>query len=322
MRGEGRDALPGFIAFPVPFLPFCGMSMNWQLFVALKAVKSRLPFGEALRRFKRRKVGYRPHPSNIGSTVEDLARLYALLHAQGGRMSGTVLEIGTGWFPISGILARLAGAERVILTDITPHMDALTFATAREIVTERLDQLAPLFGFDATAARATLAEAHTPEALGLDYHAPFRLDAIPDRSIDVVISRACLEHIPVPDLRGLMAGLFGKLRDDGFMIHAIDNGDHLAQIDRGISRLNFLTWSEGKHALIGRLMLTGENRLRHQQYAELFREAGYRVAAEDRFIHEPTRQQVGALALVPPYDSMTPDELATVTSWFMLRPAR
>ena len=214
------------------------MSMNWQLFVALKAVKSRLPFGEALRRLKRRKVGYRPHPSNIGSTVEDLARLYALLHARGGRMSGTVLEIGTGWFPISGILARLAGAERVILTDITPHMDALTFATAREIVTERLDQLAPLFGFDAAAARAILAEAHTPEALGLDYHAPFRLDALPERSLDVVISRACLEHIPVPDLRGLMAGLFGKLRDDGVMIHATDNSDHLPDLERAEARLD------------------------------------------------------------------------------------
>ena len=303
-------------------MSFRAMNMNWQLFVALAAVKSRIPFSDVLRRLKRRKIGYRPHPSNIGSTLEDLARLYALLHAQGGRISGTALEIGTGWFPISGILARLAGAERVILTDITPHMDDLTFATAREIVTERLDQIAPLFGFDAAAARAILADARTPEALGLDYHAPFRLDAIPDRSLDVVISRACLEHIPVPDLRRLMAGLCDKLRDDGFVLHAIDNSDHLAQVDRGISRLNFLTWGERKHALIGRLMMAGENRLRHQQYVALFQEAGYQVVAEDRFVHEPTRQQVGTLALVPPYDSMTPEELATVTSWFVLRPAR
>lgn len=297
------------------------MSMHWQTFVALKAVKSRLPFGEALRRLKRRNVGYRPHPSNIGSTVEDLARLYALLHAQGGRMAGTVLEIGTGWFPISGILARLAGAQRVILTDITPHMDALTFATARDIVTERLEQLAPLFGFDAAAARATLAGATMPADLGLEYHVPFRLDAIPDRSLDVVLSRACLEHIPVPDLRALMAGLRAKLRDDGVMMHAIDNSDHLAQVDRGISRLNFLTWSEWKNTLIRRLMRDGENRLRHQQYAALFQETGYRVVGEDRFIHEPTREQVGGLALVSPFDTMTADELATITSWFVLRPA-
>jgi SAM-dependent methyltransferase len=297
------------------------MSMNWQFWVALQAVKARLPFADALRRLKRRNVGYRPHSSNIGSTVDDLARLYALLHAQGGRMSGTVLEVGTGWFPISGILARLAGAERVILTDITPHMDAQTFATARDIVAERLDALAPLFGFDADAARATLAGAGTPGDLGLEYHAPFCLDDIPDRSVDVIISRACLEHIPVPDLRALMAGLRGKLRDDGVMMHAIDNGDHLAQVDRGISRLNFLTWTERKHALIGRLMCAGENRLRHRQYATLFQETGYRVVGEDRFIHEPTRQQVESLALVPPYDTMTEDELATVTSWFVLRSA-
>lgn len=296
------------------------MTMKWQLWVALNAVKTRLPFGDALRRLKRRNAGYRPNPSNIGSTVEDLARLYALLHAHGGRMSGTALEVGTGWFPISGILARLAGAERVILTDITPHMDALTFATARDIVTERLDQLAPLFGFDADAARATLARAGSPGDLGLEYHAPFRLDDIPDRSLDVIISRACLEHIPVPDLRALMAGLRGKLRDDGVMMHAVDNSDHLAQVDRGISRLNFLTWTERKNALIGRLMRAGENRLRHQQYATLFRETGYRVVGEDRFIDEPTRQQIGNLVLVPPYDTMTDDELATVTSWFVLRP--
>lgn len=105
----------------------------------------------------------------------------------------TVLEIRTGWFPIAGIIARLAGAERVILTDIVPLMDRETFLTAKQIVLDHLTDLTVEFGLDAGAYRDALVEAQTPQQLGISYTAH-------EASLDLVMSRACLEHIPSADL--------------------------------------------------------------------------------------------------------------------------
>lgn len=295
------------------------MIARWHLSLARRAVMSRIPFADALRRIKRRIRGYQPNQSNIASTFYDLRRLYNLMRANGVYFRGTVLEIGSGWFPIAGIIARLAGAERVILTDITSYMDEQTFLTARQIVLDRLDEVAAAFDIDPHAARGTLMEAPTPEELKLTYLAPFDMTDVPDASLDLVMSRACLEHIPVTDLEILVAGLRPKLSRDGFMAHAIDNSDHFSHIDPTISRVNFLSWSEAKHHLIWQFAKGGENRLRHHEYADLFRRTGYGVIGDDAFVHDKVLQSLSSLKISAPYNRMTAEQIATVTSWYVLR---
>ena len=297
------------------------MIERWKLHVAKTALRERLPLRRQARQLKRRLRGYEPDPSNIGSTLEDLARLAAVMGRRGLRFHGTVLEIGAGWFPLAGILVRTLGAERVLLADIEPHMDATTFRAARATALSRTDRIAELFGIAADSVRQLLATAESPSDIGLEYRAPFDLSAIPNGSVDIVMSRACLEHIPVPDLRRLMADLRPKLAPDGIMAHAIDHGDHLAYADRSINRLHFLTWSEARHKIVWRLMKGGENGLRDGEFARLFADAGYEVLASEGEVHEPTLRGIGRLQFRPPYDGMAPEELATLTSWFVLRPS-
>ena len=294
------------------------MFRKWHRRIALGAIKSRLPFIPTLRRWKRRLNGYEPHPANIGSTLDDLTQLYRLMHTHGRRFHGTVLEIGTGWFPVAGIVARLAGADRVILTDIVPNMDNETFLTAVRIVIEQIDDISKRFDLDPDTARSFLERARIPADLAMIYNAPMDLMNLPDGSLDIVMSRACLEHIPVSELKALMALLFGKIREGGIMAHAIDNSDHLAQVDPTISRLNFLTWTTGKHRVISYLRNGGENRLRHHEYANLFRQAGYSLIASEAFIPENVLSCVPSLRLVEPYSSMTAEQLAAVTSWYVV----
>lgn len=295
------------------------MIAPWQLALVRQATIARVPFADALRRLKRRVSGYRPNASNIGSTLYDLRQLHNLMRANELRFRGAVLEIGSGWFPIAGIVARLAGADRVILTDIIPHIDQQTFLTSRQIVLEQLDEIAKAFDFDPQTARATLIGAATPKELKLTYMAPFDITAVPDASLDLVMSRACLEHIPAPDLEALAARLRTKLKRGGFMAHAIDNSDHFSHVDPRLSRVNFLTWSDAKHHLMWSLARGGENRLRHHEYADLFRRNGYEVIASDAFIDAKVLQGLSRLKLVAPYNRMTAEQIAAVTSWYVLR---
>lgn len=285
-------------------------------------ILARVPFQNHLRRIHRRVAGYTPDPSNIGSTLDDLERLWAMARREGPPVRGVVLEIGAGWFPISGIIASLMGASRVILTDVTPHMDQSTFETARGIVLDRMEDVARRFGLDPAKAAQTLAGAATPGHLGIEYRAPVRWASIPDGSVDIILSRACLEHIPPEDLMELMVTARSRLSRKGLMAHAIDHSDHHSHGHPEISPLHFLTRRAATHQRMWDWARDGENRLRHHQYAGLFRDAGWQVLAEHAFTTERAAKdaRVDAWAFGPPFQTFTPEQNAVVTSWFVLAP--
>lgn len=283
--------------------------MGWKTYVARRAILQRLPGGQVLRSAKRRLFGYRPDPTNIELTLEQFE---ALRHAaaQGGQTlaGATVLEIGSGWFPTIPLLMVAHGAREVLLSDHVPHLDATTFATT-------LDVLAPtLARFPELAGRRTLEDFH------LRYLAPLRPAELADGSLDLVVSRTVLEHIDPPLLEQLLVGLRPKLAPGGLMVHCIDHSDHLEHNDRSLSKINFLTWSDRRHALVNRLTQEGENRLRHHEYRALFEACGYTVRHESGEPHEPTRRIAATLPLAGRFASMTPEQLSILTSYFVVAP--
>lgn len=283
--------------------------MDWRLRVAKQAVVGRIPFGEGLRRLKRRLFGYAPDPGNMRSTLANFEQMKAAFEAQGRTFNdATVLEIGTGWFPTIPILLSLCGAKRVLMSDLVPHMDEVTFASTLRFLRQ------------ARPDNARLAALSRLEELPLTYLAPFDVSAIPDQSVDAVVSRTVLEHIPEHVLIDLMKALRPKLRKDGLMVHLIDHSDHLEHVDRSISKINFLTWSEKKHAMVNHLTREGENRLRHHEYQRVFDTAGYRVVAADAEVHQPTLELAKDLPLVGPYRDMTAEQLAILSSLYVVAP--
>ena len=130
------------------------------------------------------------------------------------------------------------------------------------------------------------------------------------------------EHIPPNDLVRLLRGLRPKVAAGGLMVHLIDHSDHLEHVDKGISKINFLTWSRSKHALINFLMRDGENRMRHHEYQDLFETAGFDVLSASAQIHPPTLELAKTLPLASPFASFSPDQLAALSSIYVvaLRP--
>ena len=65
------------------------------------------------------------------------------------------------------------------------------------------------------------------------------------------------------------------------------------------------------------LLLEEENTTRH---GLLFRETGWRVMAEDGEVDRGALQDAAALPLAPRFRGMPAADLATITSWFVVRP--
>lgn len=101
---------------------------------------------------------------------------------------------------------------------------------------------------------------------------PAALAAIPDGSIDVVISEAVLEHVRREDMAPLLAQLRRVTSPDGVGLHRIDFQDHLGG---GLQHLRFNDrfWAS---PLVGRAGIY-VNRLGLSAMVSRFRRAGFRV---------------------------------------------
>lgn len=194
------------------------------------------------------------------------------------------------------------------MTDLNPHMDKVTFASTLRFLRKALPE------------DSRLGMVSSQESLPISYLAPFDPTAIPDGSIDYVISRTVLEHISPSDIAKLFEALRPKMSSNGLMVHIIDHSDHLEHADKSISKINFLTWSKRKHKIVNFLTKEGENRLRHHEYLSIFAKAGYEILSSTSEVHQPTKIAVASLPLRDEYSSMTPDQLATLTSLYVLAP--
>lgn len=284
--------------------------MGWKMHVAAAAVRSRIPFGDSLRRIKRRLFGYAPDEANLRTTLRNFSEMMAALErVDRSFANASVLEIGSGWFPTIPIMLSAAGARRVIMSDVTPHLDKGTLAAALAFVKPRLEG-------------RKVSKTSSLEELNLEYLAPFDAAVLADGSLDVVVSRTVLEHIPPDDLRRLLIQLRPKLAATGVMVHCVDHSDHLEHRDKSISKINFLTWSERRHRRVNRLLNGGENRLRHHEYLTLFDECGYDVAVASGIPHPETLELANSLPLRGRFATMTAEQVSILSSIFVLVPRR
>lgn len=282
--------------------------MGWRLRVAKLAVFGRLPFGDALRRAKRNLLGYRPDAGNLRETLVNLQEMTEELAKVGRTFQGaTVLEIGSGWFPTIPVALCLNGAKHVFMTDLIRHQDPITFNATLEFLKNE-----PAF-------TSRLQNKNDYSDFPLTYLAPFDISTVPDSSIDYIISRTVLEHIPEAYLMVLLAQLKPKLAPGGLMVHLIDHSDHLEHADLSLSKVEFLSWSDQKHQMINWLTKEGENRLRHHEYASIFQTAGYEIIGEKTEVHEPTKKAVSSLRLAPRFKDMSADQISILKSILIAR---
>lgn len=282
--------------------------------VLKSVVKAALPFQPQLRRLKRRWQPYQDDPDNSHYALHQGLEQIRMLQSAGIDLSCDVLEYGSGWLPIIPMLFRLAGAKRLILTDLERLMDEHTIEKAHTIILENLPTVAAFFGVRERMIRDCLGTVFQP-----DYITPWNSQTHPSKSVDLIISRAVLEHVPPDSLCQVLPEFDRIIRPAGAMCHIIDNSDHWEHIDKSISRVDFLRY-DGVYWKLACLNLQAyQNRFRHGDYLNLFDRHGWTAVMTDGTPDQKCLRDLENLPLARQFREYDPNDLAILTSMFVLR---
>jgi SAM-dependent methyltransferase len=192
-------------------------------------------------------------------------------------------------------------------------MDERTIGEARRILRASAARIAEELGLSEGQVQARL-----DRPLSYDYLVPWNPRDLADASVDVVISRTVLEHIPVDALESYMPEFARILRPGGMMCHLIDNSDHWEHHDKQLSRLHFLRYEDG---LFWRMLCVrrSQNRLRHSDYMKLFERHGFAPLFVEAEPDARSIEDLKSLPLASRFRGRDEADLAILTSTVVLR---
>src|SRR5205814_499854 len=133
---------------------------------------------------------------------------------------------------------------------------------------------------------------------------------LPDHCVDLIYSYAVLEHVPETTIHAIASESKRVLRPGGLAYHMIGTFDHYANVDKSISRVNFLQYPEWEWKLFVKNKISYHNRLRAKEFVEIFRSHG----ADIRVVHDTIEpSDLTALKRIKVdgrFQGMTDEELA------------
>jgi SAM-dependent methyltransferase len=282
--------------------------MDWRVKAALCRGLS-LRGGRLLHRFAQQRLTRSLSPQTNLKDYRD-HRDALLKHA--GTLDGALYEFGAGWHLSSQIAMWCYGVPRQVALDIE-RLAHLEMVQAAIRAFSRIDD--PYF------VRTPSPTAQLEE-LGVEYRAPADpgASALPENSIDFVISTHTLEHIPPEDIRRIMRECRRICRPGSVLSMTIDYSDHYSHADPTISRVNFLRFSDREWKKYQSRTLY-QNRLRHSDYRRIFEESGLRVTEESRMVLEEELRAVRQMPLADRFAGYDLEDLAARHGHYLLRPA-
>jgi SAM-dependent methyltransferase len=303
--------------------------MRWLAKAALQRALGALPQGERVNYVFQRHV---LHSFPVGDAAYRQKFIRAANHLAAYEKHGpglpaadaTFYEFGAGWDLAIPISYALLGVGRQVVTDIRP--------SARiELVNETIAALGRLHPELEQATERAVRDVGGPissigdlEArFGIHYLAPCdaRDTGLAPGIVDFVSSTDTCEHIPAADLAAVFAESRRLLRPGGAFSCRIDLQDHYSYFDRGISRYNFLRFSDATWALVNS-PLHFQNRLRAPEYLRLVREAGLDLVFEHPSgPNEEGRAELQTMSLARRFRDYSIDDLGvTILSFVALAP--
>lgn len=238
----------------------------------------------------------------------------------------TVIEIGTGWYPVVPLGLYLSGAGSIWTYDLFPtlsvgrvadllgrfvgyHRDGRLEAFLPGYRRDRLTRLEELLTMRAPNPCAML------ERIGINARVGNAQESrLPDCSIDFFTSTGVLQYIPRDILKQVLAEFKRLSTPSAVHIHYMDLADQFSYFDNKITPLNFLQYSSRSWKYLGS-PLTWANRLRLPDYLEIFAETGYRILQENRSSGSP--ELLRQIKLAPEFRKYAPEELLVLKLWLV-----
>ncbi len=164
-----------------------------------------------------------------------------------------------------------------IVVDLYPMIDINSVERAREGISNHITLKSNVI----INSKSDLKE------FGIQYIAPFNaaFTGFDEKSLGACISTNTLEHIPKDSIFDIFQELFRVLKDGGIVSAIIDYSDHYAHTDKSISLLNYLKYDEKEWEKYNH-KCHFQNRLRHNEYIEIFCNCGFKVIKEKLFFDE------------------------------------
>jgi len=272
--------------------------MHWKIKSYIFRTLSVIPFGTHLH-FQLQKHVTKEWPRS-NSTLEQLLIAARRVYQSTVGHRRHFLEIGAGRDLAVAVALRLMGVERVTCVDVSRLAQPELVEHAAAYMAERLGVAAPqINNWDDI------------ERFGITYRAPLYLQraTLEPSSFDCFFSIDTLEHIPPEDLREILVEAKRLLKPGGFCVHCIDYGDHYGRGDHGLSRFNFLTYTERDWQPFNS-QYQYVNRLRHSQFLRLFAEAGMKLLRNEPDVVPP--QQLILDRLAPQFREFDVPDLFTI----------
>ena len=277
--------------------------MNWKYKALLHLALSRLPLSVRINYFFQRFV-----TRNLPISGTTFARRVAIAkkHIDFAQQyysrppgEATFYEYGAGWDMVVPLAFYALGVDRQIAVDIRhmvkPQLVNDTIAKYHQTALDLAVLRTPDKYLEGGSphCRALLKDYY-----GIDYRAPCdaRCTGLRTGSVDCITSTDVLEHVPLPDIQAILRECSRLLRAGGVMSCRIDYTDHYAHFDKRISGYNFLQYSDKAWALFNP-PLHYQNRLRHRDYLDLLRAAGFAVVEEQ--CREGTEADLQTLERLP-----------------------
>lgn len=228
-----------------------------------------------------------------------------------------LFEFGVGWDLHNNLVQWCYGVNHQIVVDIVrwARVDQINHAI-------RFLQHNPPPGFARLPEIPLTAPFESPLAsvYGIRYVAPAdaRCTGIDDGAIDLMCTTSVLEHIPVAPLQDILRECHRICSRRGVMSHVIDYTDHYAHSDASINIYNFLRFSDEEWKRFNP-DIHYQNRLRHFEYGDLFRKAGFVPVAEKAIQSENSEQLLAEILLWDRFRAMTVEQLLPRTGHWVLQ---
>lgn len=299
---------------------FRRVKMDWRRKAAAFRLFDTLPGGRRLYYLTQRYVT-RSFPRNLADHTR-----WAVAHARtfrarfDGRLEQAHLfEFGAGWDLFNSLVQWCYGVDRQTIVDIEhwARADQINHAI------RHLQAHPPPDSIRVPATQLTVPfEAGLQRAYGIRYLAPAdaRRTDLADGSVDLICTTSVLEHVPRAALAEIMRESRRVCHARSIVSHVVDYSDHFAHADPQITLYNFLRFPDGEWQRYNP-DIHYQNRMRHFEYGELFREAGFDASVAELLQPDDWRRLLDGVPLADRFRGMAPEQLAPRAAHWVLQPA-
>ena len=263
--------------------------MSWKHKAFLQQIFSLIPFGEEINYWCQKKLT-KSLPSDFSVFIKKIKEAEKHIEVFNKynycQKNEDVIfyEFGAGQDLMIPLIFYSFGISRQILTDIRSLARIeLINHTIKQFTKINFDNIkikrTPNQYLDGKTKKECLFQ--LKQYYGIEYLAPCdaRNTHLESNSINFITSTNTLEHIPRQDIQAILKECHRLLKPNGIMSFIIDYQDHYSFFDKNISVYNFLRYSDFTWKIFNP-SLHYQNRLRHKDYLNLIKSAGFTILEE------------------------------------------